>query len=223
MRKKKYILFDLDGTLTDPKEGITKSVQYSLRRFGIEEENLDALCPFIGPPLRDSYIKFYGFSEEQATEAIGVYREYFCKDGWVQNKVYPGIRRLLKDLRSAGRKLYVATSKPEPFAVQILEHFELAEFFDFIGGADLEETRVRKGDVIGYVRTRCGLLQNARNGIAKTDMVMVGDREYDVLGAREQGIGSIGVLYGYGSREELEGCRAERIAQTVEELRGILL
>ena len=129
MRKKKYILFDLDGTLTDPKEGITKSVQHSLRRFGIEEENLDALCPFIGPPLRDSYMKFYGFSEEQATEAIGVYREYFCKDGWVQNKVYPGIRRLLKDLRSAGRKLYVATSKPEPFAVQILEHFELAEFF----------------------------------------------------------------------------------------------
>ena len=97
MRKKKYILFDLDGTLTDPKEGITKSVQHSLRRFGIEEENLDALCPFIGPPLRDSYMKFYGFSEEQATEAIGVYREYFCKDGWVQNKVYPGIRRLLKD------------------------------------------------------------------------------------------------------------------------------
>lgn len=126
--RKKYILFDLDGTLTDPKEGITKAVQYSLAHYGIEETNLDMLCPFIGPPLRDSYINFYGFSQEKATEAISVYREYFCREGWAQNKVYPGIPELLGALKNAGKKLYVATSKPEPFAVQILEHFGLAGF-----------------------------------------------------------------------------------------------
>ena len=215
MRKKKYILFDLDGTLTDPKEGITKSVQHSLRRFGIEEENLDALCPFIGPPLRDSYMKFYGFSEEQATEAIGVYREYFCKDGWVQNKVYPGIRRLLKDLRSAGRKLYVATSKPEPFAVQILEHFELAEFFDFIGGACMNESRTDKYEVIEYVIESCNITD-------RNEVVMVGDRSHDMIGAKKAGLHSIGVLYGYGSKEELEQSGAEMLVEVPEQIVSLM-
>lgn len=223
MREKKYILFDLDGTLTDPKEGITKAVQYSLHHYGIEEADLEALCPFIGPPLRDSYINFYGFSQEKATEAISVYREYFCREGWAQNKVYPGIRELLEALKAGGKKLYVATSKPEPFAVQILEHFGLAGFFDGIGGADLEETRVRKGDVIAYVRERFGLLTDERGRDMASEIVMVGDREHDVIGAGEQGLDCIGVLYGYGSRRELEDCGAARIAESVEELGSIFL
>lgn len=223
MKEKKYILFDLDGTLTDPKEGITKAVQYSLHHYGIEERDLDALCPFIGPPLRDSYIKFYGFSQEKATEAISVYREYFCREGWVQNRVYPGIPELLGALRDHGKKLYVATSKPEPFAVQILEHFGLADFFDGIGGADLEETRVRKGDVIAYVRERFGLLKDEDGSDLASDIVMIGDREHDVIGAGEQGLECIGVLYGYGSRRELDEGGAARIAASVEELRPLLL
>ncbi len=223
MKEKKYILFDLDGTLTDPKEGITKAVQYSLAHYGIEETDLDALCPFIGPPLRDSYINFYGFSPEKATEAISVYREYFCREGWAQNKVYPGIPELLGALKAGGKKLYVATSKPEPFAVQILEHFGLAGFFDGIGGADLEETRVRKGDVIAYVRERFGLLKDIRDRDMASDIVMVGDREHDVNGAGEQGLECIGVLYGYGSRRELEDSGAVRIAESVEALKMLLL
>lgn len=223
MKEKKYILFDLDGTLTNPKEGITKAVQYSLAHYGIEETDLDMLCPFIGPPLRDSYINFYGFSQEKATEAISVYREYFCREGWAQNKVYPGIPELLGALKNAGKKLYVATSKPEPFAVQILEHFGLAGFFDGIGGADLEETRVRKGDVISYVRERFGLLRDETGRGLAPDIVMVGDREHDIIGAGEQGLESIGVLYGYGSRRELEESEAARIAESVEALRAILL
>lgn len=220
MKEKTYILFDVDGTLTDPKEGITKSVQYALRRYGIEVEDLDSLTPFIGPPLRDSYERFYGFTPEQSREAVLVYREYFTEKGWLENRVYPGIREMLAALREAGAALCVATSKPEVFAKQILDYFGLTEYFDFIGGADLEETRVRKADVIRYVLENCGLGQE---DVKQGRIFMVGDREHDVLGARESGIPCVGVLYGYGSREEMENCRAEEVAATVEELQAVLL
>ena len=151
MKRKDYILFDLDGTLTDPKEGITKSVQHALAHFGIQTDDLDSLTPFIGPPLRDSFKKYYGFSDEQAWEGVQAYREYFSVRGWVQNKEYPGIKEMLEALKEAGRVLLVATSKREKFARKILEHFDMADYFDFIGGADMGETRVRKGDVIRYV------------------------------------------------------------------------
>lgn len=213
------ILFDLDGTLTDPKEGITKSVQYALRRYGIEEEDLDRLIPFIGPPLRESFERFYGFGEQQAREAVLVYREYFTDRGWRENRVIPGIPRLLERLKDQGFRLFVATSKPEVFARRILEHFGLTGFFEGIAGADLEESRCRKGDVIRYLLEREGL---GGEGDAARACVMVGDREHDVLGARENGMDCVGVLFGYGSREELEAAGARAVAATVEELEHIL-
>ncbi len=156
MNRKDYILFDLDGTLTDPKEGITKSVQHALEHFGIQTDDLDSLTPFIGPPLRDSFKRYYGFPMSRHgrcrhTGSISSVR------GWVQNKEYPGIKEMLEALKEAGRVLLVATSKPEEFAKKILDHFDMAEYFDFIGGADMGETRVRKADVIRYVLEQCGL------------------------------------------------------------------
>ena len=216
MNDKQYLLFDLDGTLTDPMVGITKSVQYALRHYGIEEPDLKKLCPFIGPPLKDSFMKYYGFPSEQATEAISIYREYFSKTGLYENMEYPGIRDLLATLKAAGKHLYVATSKPELFSKQILEHFRLAEYFDFIGGANMDETRVKKGDVIRYVLEE--------NQIAELDkVVMIGDREHDIIGAKENSIDSIGVLYGYGSREELSAAGADFLAADLDELKTALL
>lgn len=220
MSKKTYILFDLDGTLTDPKEGITKAVRYALNHYGIQVEDLDSLCPFIGPPLSDSYKKYYGFSHEQAWEAVLVYREYFGAQGWLENKEYSGIKEMLQALKDAGRHLLLATSKPEVFARKILDHFGMTQYFDFIGGADLEETRNRKADVIGYVLEQCGL---GTGEAAVSTAVMVGDREHDVLGARQWGMESVGVLYGFGDRQELEACKADYIAETVEELKELLL
>lgn len=217
MKNKNYLLFDLDGTLTDPKEGITKAVQYALKHYGIQVDDLDSLCPFIGPPLKDSFQKCYNFSEAQAKEGVQIYREYFSTTGWCQNKVFPGIPEMLGELKAAGKKLYLATSKPEVFAKRILEHFELTSYFEFIGGADLEETRVRKGDVIQYVLENCGLSDK------REQILMVGDREHDVLGAREQGIECVGVLFGYGDRAEMEACHAAYIAESINELRKMLL
>lgn len=218
MACKTHILFDLDGTLTDPKEGITKSVQYALKHYNIQVDDLNTLCPFIGPPLTDSYKKFYGFTDEQAWEGVLIYREYFSERGWHENKEYEGIREMLEALKNSGKILMVATSKPEEFAVKILEHFNLAQYFDFIGGADMEETRSRKGDVVRYVLEHSGL-----GAEAAERAVMVGDREHDVLGARECGIDCVGVLYGYGSRQELEACKAAWVVDNVKELEELLL
>ncbi len=212
---KEYLLFDLDGTLTDPKEGITKSVQYSLRHFGIEVENLDELCCFIGPPLKDSYMEYFGFSEEQARKAIDIYREYFSEKGLYENKAYEGVLGVLQSLLKAGKKLYVASSKPEVFVRMILEHFELDSCFLFMGGADMDETRVKKADVIRYVLKECGITD-----LDKT--VMIGDRKHDVFGAKETGIASVGVLYGYGSRQELTEAGADVLAETIFDLQNLL-
>lgn len=214
--KKSYILFDLDGTLTDPMVGITKSVQYALRSYGIDEPDLEKLIPFIGPPLKDSFMKFYGFPEEQAKEGIGRYREYFTAKGIFENQVYDGIPRMLERLKAAGKILLIATSKPELFARQILEYFELEQYFDFIGGASMDEVRVRKGDVIAYVLETMKVSDISQ-------AVMVGDREHDILGAKENGMDSVGVLFGYGGEEELKAAGAGKIAATVEELGDVLL
>jgi len=213
--EKEYILFDLDGTLTDPKEGITKSVRYALQAFGVEVENLDDLCCFIGPPLKDSFMEYYGFSEEEAKKAITIYREYFSTKGLYENRAYKGVEEVLQSLLASGKKLYVASSKPEVFVRKILEHFRLDSYFTFMGGADLEEIRVKKADVIRYVLTENNITDLNR-------AVMIGDRKHDVLGAREIGIASIGVLYGYGGMQELKDAGADAIAESIFDLQNFL-
>ncbi len=209
MKPYSLILFDLDGTLTDPAEGITNSVAYALNKFGIEVADKTQLYKFIGPPLADSFMEYYGFSEEQAQEAIACYRQYFTEKGMFENIVYEGIEELLKSLKSRGKRLCVATSKPEPFAKAILEHFNLAQYFECIAGATLDQSRVKKADVIAYALEKCGITDCST-------AVMVGDREHDVFGATVHFIDCIGVLYGYGNRAELESAGALYIAAKPE-------
>lgn len=209
-RKYQYFLMDLDGTITDPKEGITKSVAYALRYYGIQVENLDTLEKFIGPPLSDSFQEFYGFGEEKSLEAVEKYREYFKDRGIFENKLYPGMEKLLKTIVGQGGKIVLATSKPEVFAKRILEHFRIAEYFTFAAGSTLDTTRNTKGAVIRYALEHLG--------ISGEDAVMVGDRRHDVIGAKENGMECIGVLFGYGDRAELEEAGADEIVETVEQL-----
>lgn len=208
------ILFDLDGTLTDPGLGITNSVAYALKRYGIEVQDRKSLYSFIGPPLSDSFMKYYGFSEEKAMEAIGVYREYFRDKGLYENEVYEGIRELLEKIKDSGRKTVLATSKPEEFSVRILEHFDLMKYFDVVAGASMDEKRNKKGDVIRYAMEK--------GGFTAHKAIMIGDREHDVFGAKENGLPSIGVLYGYGSEDELKAAGADYIAKTVEDIYALL-
>lgn len=213
---KKYLLFDLDGTLTNPEEGITKSVQIALEHFRIHVEDRKELIPFIGPPLMDQFMEVYGFTREQAREAVTVYRSYYTTKGLYENLEYAGIRQMLGALKSAGYELFVATSKPEFMAVEILKHFGYLSYFKRVAGADEKEDRVRKGDVIRYLMKEAGIRE-------VSEAVMIGDRKHDVLGAREVGMDSIGVLYGFGSREELMEAGAGWIAETVEDLEEYLL
>jgi len=205
------IFFDLDGTLSDPGLGITNSVMYALRHWNIEVADRSELYKFIGPPLASSFQKYYGFTPEQSMEGIRVYREYFSVKGMFENDLYPGIPELLEKLRSMGKHLAVATSKPDQYSVEILRHFGILHYFDFVGGASMDETRSEKWEVIEY--TLDSLKINDRSKV-----LMVGDREHDILGAKRCGLHSLGVLYGYGSREELEAAGADNIAETVENI-----
>lgn len=213
--EKKYVLFDLDGTLTDSQDGIMNSIEYMLRHYGIRVEDRSALRPWMGPPLSDSLMRYYSFDREQALEGVKKYREYFDKTGIFENRVYPGMERLLEKLQAQGYILMTATSKPEVAAKRIIDHFGLTAYFSFIGGATLDDSRVHKGDVIRYV-----LETNHIDDLS--EVMMVGDRENDIIGARQNGLESIGVLYGYGSREELESAGADHIAETVEDIAGYL-
>lgn len=207
----RYLLFDLDGTLTDPKEGITKCFQYALESFGIHEPDADKLTWVIGPPLVDSFMQGYGFTKEQAERGTAKYRERYAPVGWKENKVYPGIKEALSRLRDAGFVLATATSKPENMAETIISHFGLAEYFAVIGGASLDLSRTRKADVLRYTLERLGVKDTG-------GVLMIGDRKYDVEGAKEFGIPCLGVLYGYGSREELREAGAAALVQNAEEL-----
>jgi phosphoglycolate phosphatase len=211
-----YILFDLDGTLTDSGEGITKSVQYALKSFGIIVDDIKELNKFVGPPLRDSFKMFYNLSDEQAELGIKRYREYYADKGIYENSLYDGIVELLETLKKYNKKIVLATSKPEVYAKQILKYFNIDKYFSFVAGADFEETRVKKGDVIKYA------LEEAKiSDLSKA--VMVGDREHDIIGAKENNIKSIGVLYGFGDVIELTQARADYIAKNTSELLNILL
>lgn len=215
MKQYQYIFFDLDGTLTEPKVGITKSVAYALKYYGIHVEDLDTLCPFIGPPLKDSFMKYYGFNDAKAEEAVEKYREYFRPYGIYENEMYEGVDNLLTQLKECGKTIVLATSKPTVFAEIILKHFGLRSYFDCVVGSELDGTRVKKGDVIAYALEEIGVTD-------KSKVVMIGDRDNDILGAKENGLDCIGVLYGHGSREELELAGADRIVETVEELSSSL-
>lgn len=209
-------MFDLDGTLTNPMEGITNSVKYALNYYGIEENNLEKLCRFIGPPLKESFGKYYNFSEEQMPEVTDKFREYFSDRGIFQNKEYKGMKELLRDLKLNGKVLFVATSKPEVYAKKILERFGMDSYFDFIGGADFAEIRSEKADVIRYVIENVGL-----DDIE--DCVMIGDRRYDIIGGKKENMKTIGILHGFGDREELEAAGADWIVNDVDDLRRLLL
>ena len=188
------ILFDLDGTLTDSGPGITNSVAYALKKWNIEEKDINVLRKFVGPPLDASFAKYYGFSKEKCVQAIQYYREYYLTKGIYENQVYDGMEELLKWLRDTGRRAIVATSKPEPSAIHVLEYFHMDSYFDIIAGATMDGSRVEKSDVIRYALDRAGIRD-------LSGVVMVGDRENDIQGAKANGLDSIGVLYGYGSRE----------------------
>lgn len=214
--KYEYILFDLDGTLTDPARGITNSVMYALKKYGIKVNDRSELYKFIGPPLWDSFDKFYGFSKDDANTAVGYYREYYRDKGIFENLVYEGLEDLLKTLKDKNNVLIVATSKPEVFANQILEHFDIAKYFTFVAGSNLDGTRIKKDEVIKHALENCSI-----NDLSKA--IMIGDREFDVIGAKKAGIKSIGVLYGYGDRSELENAGADYIVDTVADIGKVLI
>lgn len=217
--KKQYLLFDLDGTLTDPKMGITRCVQHALQSFGIEEENLDKLEPFIGPPLLDSFKEFYGFDDDKAKLAIEKYRERFQSVGLFENEVYPGIPKMLKKLKTRGMHLAIASSKPTVFVERILSHFRIRRYFDVVVGSELDGTRATKAEVVEEALRQ--LFEDTP--VQKDQVYMIGDRKFDVEGAKAFDIESVGVAYGYGSIEELTKAHADYVVKTVEELEQFLL
>lgn len=216
MNKYKIILFDLDGTLSDPKVGITKSVQYALQKMDIAEPDIEKLKCFIGPPLQDSFAEFYRFDMDQTQIAIEFYRERFKDKGMYENELYSDIPLLLKSLKELKFTLVVATSKPTVFSERILKHFNIDHYFDIVVGSNLDGTRSSKAEIIQYI------LEEFKEH--KLDsFIMIGDRKHDIIGARKAGIDSIGVTYGYGSFEELRNSNPTYIAERADQLKGILI
>ncbi len=211
MSKYEILLFDLDGTLTDPGEGIKNAVEYALSKRGLKVADKNELNKFIGPPLVDSFSRFYGFTAEESDRCVEDYRVYYADKGVFENRVYDGIPDLLGTLKRAGKRLIIATSKPECFAKQVLDIFDLTKHFDFVAGATLDRSRNQKVDVIKYALKNLG-------EVDKSKLIMIGDRDHDIKGAKAVGIDSLGVLYGYGDREEHESAGATYIAESVEDI-----
>ena len=209
------VLFDLDGTLTDSGKGIINSAKYALKQMNYESADEIDLRKFIGPPLVDSFMNYCGFSNEKAHEATRKYRVYYRENGIFENEVYDGIPEMLRLLKESGKKIMLATSKPEVFARIILDHFDLTKYFDFIAGALMDETRTAKAEVIEHILKSCNITDTK-------ELIMVGDREHDVIGAKKNGIDCIGVLFGYGTREELEKAGAKFIAKTPRDVVDIV-
>lgn len=213
--EKTTILFDFDGTIVDTSEGITKGAAFALGQYGIQVDDLATLRRFIGPPLKHAFREFYGFDEQKADEAATWFRRYYRETGVRECRPYDGVERLLRHLKEHGKRVLLATSKPQLFAEQILERFDLMRYFDFISGSCLDGTRTEKPEVIAYALKH--------TGIQIDSSVMVGDRKFDIEGAHQFGLPCIGVLYGFGDRAEFERAGADAIASTPAELEGMLL
>ena len=224
--RKKYILFDLDGTLTDSSEGITKSVQYALDKLGITENDEAVLKRYIGPPLDESFAKFHGLSREDALKAVNYYRERYKDTGIYENRLFDGIKELLSSLKKEGYITALATCKPEIYVPRILEYFNVDKYFDVAVGSELEGgERRHKNQVIDEVFVRlaaAGLADTGSLSETKSQSIMIGDRKDDILGAKASGIDSMGVRYGFAEEQELEIAGADYIVETVEDIRGKL-
>lgn len=211
-------LFDLDGTITDSGPGIINSIRYALEKYRLPVPEEKVLRTFIGPPLKEQFQAVCGLSEEESARMVEAYREYYTEKGIFENSVYRGVPEMLERLKGAGVRILMATAKPEKFARRIAEHFDFAKYFEFIGGACMDGGRTDKYEVIEYVIDQCGISEEERKRA-----VMIGDRSHDMIGAGKAGIHSLGILYGYGDREELEAAGAELIADTPEEACTLIL
>ena len=208
------LLFDLDGTLTDSTEGIVRCLEYALERMGYdipEDTN-----KFLGPPLYRSFAEFCGMNEEQVNEAVRIFRERYSTVGLFENRVYDGVPEMLKRLRDGDKRIMVATSKPEVYAVRIFDRFGLSQFFEIVGGANINGTRNDKDEVIEYVLGKAGISD-------RSSVLMIGDRRQDVDGAHKTGLKCMGILWGFGSIEELTEAGADYIAETPEKAADMLL
>lgn len=213
MLSHKVILFDLDGTLSNPLEGIQNSVEYAMEKMNVTVTDLD-VATFIGPPMKETLEKYFHLNPSEIEHAIFYYRQYFRKKGMFQNELYPNITRLLQNLKDRGHHLVVATSKPYQFAEKIVQYFEIDHLFDFIAGSNIDGTRTDKGEIIQYAMEQFPEYETS-------DFVMIGDREQDIIGAAKQQITSIGVTYGFGTAWELNNAKADYIVNCVEELEDL--
>ena len=209
--KYKYILFDLDGTITESGPGIMNSVEYALNKMNREVGDRDTLKKFIGPPLTESMEKYYGMSEEEALLGVKYYREYYHDKGIYENRVYDGLEEVLKKINEAGKQAIVATSKPEKYAKIIMDHFHLTKYFACVAGMEMDGGRGTKAQVITYALEKNDITD-------KSKVLMIGDREHDVIGAHENGLDCLGILYGFGSRKEFEEAGADYIRENVEDI-----
>lgn len=216
MKKYQYLFFDFDGTISDSAPGIVGSVLYTAGQMGVDPGDPKALLKFVGPPLPESFREHFGFSPAEIEQAVKHFRSYYREKGILENTMYEGMDKLLEAATRAGFACVIATSKPEPFARIIVERYGLTGYFRYIAGSTIEETRTKKDEVIAYALESCGITNPSA-------VLMIGDRRHDVLGAQKNGIDCVGVLYGYGSREELEGAGAIAIAETVPALQDYLL
>lgn len=216
MKNYDYILFDFDGTIMDTGRGITNSVSYAIDKFGDSPLDMKELLKFVGPPLQDSFENICGYDKAKAERAVAVYREYYKAKGMLECSPYEGIEAVLEKLQSAGKKLVIATSKPEAFTKKILDHYKLLQYFNFVAGATFDTTRTKKEQVIAYALESCNIKD-------KSKVLMVGDRLYDIEGAKINDLDSMGVVYGFGSYEELKNAGATYIGEKVTDIEKIIL
>lgn len=216
--KYKIALFDLDGTITDSGPGIVNSIRYALEKYRLPVPDEEILRTFVGPPLKEQFQAVCGLDEAESVRMVEAYREYYTEKGIFENSVYSGVPEMLECLKEGGVRILMATAKPEKFARRIAEHFDFAKYFEFIGGACMDGRRTDKYEVIEYVIDSCEIPDEARKSA-----IMIGDRSHDMIGAKKAGLHSLGVLYGYGSREELEAAGAEMIAETPGEAGSVIL